>query len=65
MINMCDGKNDGIVLMYCKKGVIYPVALGKEQLEILDTVIGVMLKNGLQIIKDMPQGQLKSIGGVE
>lgn len=33
MNNMTDGKKDGIVLMYCKKGVIYPVALGKEQLK--------------------------------
>ncbi|EOQ18636.1 hypothetical protein IKC_05137 [Bacillus cereus VD184] len=46
---------NGVVLMYCKDGVLYPVALTKEQNEILQFTS--QLFSPLKVILDKPQGQ--------
>ncbi|PEA85660.1 hypothetical protein [Bacillus thuringiensis] len=46
---------DGVVLMYCKDGVLYPVALTNEQNEMLQ--LSSMLFQLLKVIFDKPQGQ--------
>ncbi|MEB8649336.1 hypothetical protein P4G96_10565 [Bacillus cereus] len=46
---------DGVVLMYCKDGVLYPVALTNEQNEILQFTS--QLFSPLKVILDKPQGQ--------
>ncbi|ADY20333.1 hypothetical protein YBT020_05435 [Bacillus thuringiensis serovar finitimus YBT-020] len=54
--------NDQLVLMYCKDGVIYPVALTKEQQEMLPFV-GMMLGE-IKVVGDKPQGQaINLLGG--
>jgi hypothetical protein len=45
---------DGVVLMYCKGGVLYPVALTNEQNEMLQ--LSSMLFQSLKVIFDKPQG---------
>ncbi|NFO71997.1 hypothetical protein FDC51_17935 [Clostridium botulinum] len=60
MNNMYDG-NDGLVLMYCQKDVIYPVALSKEQLELLDITIGMWLSDGMKVIGDKPIGKVTDL----
>lgn len=54
MNNMTDGKKDGLALVYVKDSVAYPVALSKEQLEMLDITIGVCLSDGMKVIGDKP-----------
>jgi hypothetical protein len=44
MNNMTDGKKDGLALVYAKDGIVYPIALNEEQLEILDITLGMSLK---------------------
>ena len=46
---------DGVVLMYCKDGVLYPVALTEEQNNMLQ--ITASLFSPLKVVKDKPQGQ--------
>ena len=50
MKNMSDGINDGIVIMYCKNGTIYPVGLKQEQLKMLDLSIGICFQGSLNVI---------------
>ena len=54
--NMSDGKTDGVVLMYNQKGIIYPIALSKDQMEMLDLTIGMALGGKIALIKEKPQG---------
>ena len=58
MNNMSDGKSNGVVIMYCKDGVIYPVGLKKDQLEMLDLSIGIALEGGIKVFSDKPQGKV-------
>lgn len=58
MENMSDGIKDGIVIMYCKSGIIYPVGLNIEQLEMLDLSIGICFQGALNII-NKPLGDAK------
>lgn len=58
MSNMSNGKSDGLVLMYCKDGVIYPVALTQEQIEMLDMGIGMFIQGKLNVISDKPIGKI-------
>lgn len=58
MNNMTDGKKDGLALVYVKDSVAYPVALSKEQLEMLDITIGMCLSDGMKIIGDKPIGKV-------
>ncbi|MCW6059747.1 hypothetical protein LAV35_03755 [Clostridium sporogenes] len=44
MNNMADGKKDGLALVYAKDGIVYPIALNEEQLEILNITLGMSLK---------------------
>lgn len=46
---------DQVVLMYCKDGVLYPVALTNEQNEMLQ--ISARLFSPLKVIFDKQQGQ--------
>lgn len=46
---------DGVVLMYCKDGVLYPVALTNEQNEMLQ--FSSMMFQPLKVVFDKPQGQ--------
>ncbi|UTQ79997.1 hypothetical protein BC1_00045 [Bacillus phage BC-1] len=46
---------DGVVLMYCKDGVLYPVALTNEQNEMLQ--FSAQLFQPLKVVFDKPQGQ--------
>lgn len=55
MKNMSDGVNDGIVIMYCKNGTIYPVGLNEDQLEMLDLSIGICFQGTLNVI-NKPMG---------
>ena len=59
MKNLSDGIKDGIVIMYCKDGTIYPVGLKQEQLEILDLSIGMFLEK-LTII-NKPLGKVSNL----
>ncbi|MBX4259757.1 hypothetical protein KTC96_24845 (plasmid) [Clostridium estertheticum] len=61
MTNMSDGINDGIVIMYCKDGVIYPVGLNQEQLEMIDLSIGMCLQGSLNVIGNRPLGQIMNL----
>jgi hypothetical protein len=54
--NMSDGKTDGLVLMYCQNGVIYPVAVRESDMQMLDITIGMSLGGRVTLIKDKPQG---------
>ncbi|AUN10404.1 MULTISPECIES: hypothetical protein [Clostridium] len=58
MNNMTDGKKDGLALVYVKDSVAYPVALSKEQLEMLDITIGMCLSDGMKVIGDKPIGKV-------
>ena len=60
MNNLSDGKSDGIVIMYVKDGVVYPVALKKDQIEFIDFSIGMMFGK-LSVITDHPQGKIKDL----
>ena len=57
MKNLSYGKSDGIVIMYCKNGVIYPVGLNEEQCDILDLSLGICLGK-ISIFEDKPMGQV-------
>ncbi|PEA91974.1 hypothetical protein [Bacillus thuringiensis] len=46
---------DVVVLMYCKDGVLYPVALTNEQNEMLQ--FSAQLFQPLKVVFDKPQGQ--------
>ncbi|MEN3130823.1 hypothetical protein [Bacillus albus] len=46
---------DQVVLMYCKGGVLYPVALTNEQNEMLQMTMSIF--SPLKVITDKPQGQ--------
>ncbi|MDA1553037.1 hypothetical protein [Bacillus cereus group sp. TH243-3LC] len=46
---------DGVVLMYCKDGVLYPVALTNDQNEMLQ--LSSMMFQPLKVVFDKPQGQ--------
>lgn len=46
---------DGVILMYCKDGVLYPIALTNEQNEMLQ--MSSMLFQPLKVVFDKPQGQ--------
>lgn len=46
---------DKAVLMYCKDGVIYPVALTEEQDKLFQLTISIF--SPLKIIRDRPQGK--------
>ena len=63
--NMSDGEKDGFVLMYCKDGVIYPVALRDSDLQMLDLTIGMSLGGKITLIKDKPQGTVTKLLGKE
>lgn len=65
MRNMSDGEKDGFVLMYCKDGVIYPVALSDSDLQMLDLTIGMSLGGKVTLIKDKPQGNVTKLLGKE
>ncbi|MBK5474380.1 hypothetical protein JFU54_28765 [Bacillus sp. TH19] len=52
---------DGVVLMYCKDGVLYPVALTSEQNEMLQ--MSSMLFQPLKVVFDKPQGQAINLLG--
>ncbi|MGU3373229.1 hypothetical protein [Bacillus mycoides] len=45
----------GVVLMYCKDGVLYPVAVTNEQNEMLQ--MSSMIFQALKVVFDKPQGQ--------
>ena len=50
--NLSDGKSNGIVLFYMQEGVLYPVALSGEQVEILDLSIALPFKEkGIRVVK--------------
>ncbi|ACQ52592.1 hypothetical protein GJ703_00656 [Clostridium botulinum] len=61
MNNMTDGKKDGLALVYVKDSVAYPVALNKEQLEMLDITIGMCLSDGMKVIGDKPIGKVTNL----
>ncbi|MED2789669.1 hypothetical protein P4261_29110 [Bacillus thuringiensis] len=46
---------DGVILMYCKDGVLYPVALTNGQNEMLQ--LSSMMFQPLKVVFDKPQGQ--------
>ena len=60
MKNMSDGKSDGIVIMYCKNGTIYPVGLSSEQAEMLDLSIGICFQGTLNVI-NKPIGEIMNL----
>jgi len=64
MGQMSDGKSDGLVLMYAKDGVIYPISLTQSQLSMLSITIGLVLEK-VTVIKDKPQGSLENLKSKE
>ncbi|WP_434302595.1 hypothetical protein [Clostridium botulinum] len=61
MNNMTDGKKDGLALVYVKDAVAYPIALSKEQVELLDVTIGMCLSDGMKVIGDKPIGKVTNL----
>ena len=61
MANMSDGKSDGIIIMYCKDGTVYPVGLTKDQFDMLDLSIGAFMQGSLKVFKDKPIGKITNI----
>ena len=61
MKNLSDGQSDGIVIMYCKNGTIYPVGLNKDQAEMLDLSLGICFQGNLQVFGDKPVGRVEII----
>jgi hypothetical protein len=60
--NLSNGKTDGLILMYVKDGVTYPVALKESQLTMLDLVIAMPFKESpLTVIFDKPQGEMNNL----
>jgi hypothetical protein len=53
---------DGFILMYVKDGVIYPVALTEEQLEVVRLLVKAV-PGTVTIIKDKPQGDAVNLVG--
>lgn len=60
MRNFSDGKSDGLALFYVKDGVVYPIAICKEELELLDMMIASMITKASPIM-DVPIGKAKMI----
>ena len=58
MKNLSDGKSDGIVIMYCKNGTVYPVGLNQDQADMLDLTLGICLQSKLQVFGDKPMGKV-------
>lgn len=58
MNNFSDGKTDGLALVYVKDDVIYPVAINKEELELLDIMIPSIIKK-IRPITDCSMGKAK------
>jgi len=58
--NMSDGVNDGFVLFYVKDENVYPIALTKEQMQMLDIVIPTALGSKVNIV-DMPMATVKNL----
>jgi len=50
MKNLSDGKTDGIVLFYLKDKKLYPIALTKEQVDMLDITISMGMGRKLNVI---------------
>lgn len=59
MNNMSNGKSDGLVLLYSKNGVLYPVGLTEEQILALDMIIPIAIPGKLKVITDKPQGKIE------
>lgn len=60
MNNFSDGKSDGLALFYVKDGVVYPIAIRKEELELLDMMIASMITQASPIM-DVPIGKVEMI----
>jgi len=56
MKNLSDGTKDGIVLVYCKDGVLYPMGLRENEAIMLDLTIGMAIKK-VAVIYDKPIGK--------
>lgn len=57
--NLSDGQSDGFVIMYAKDKTIYPVALTKDQVEMLDMTLGIALSNEpVAVIFAKPMGEI-------
>lgn len=54
---------DGPLLFYCKDGILYPVALDKENQQILE--ITCTLFNPLTIVIDRPLGKVVAMGELQ
>lgn len=56
---------DGLVLMYVKDGVMYPVALSKEQDEAFE-ILQQALPGPIKVVVDLPIGKVYGLvkGGV-
>lgn len=62
---LSDGTADGIVLMYVKKGVIYPIGLTKVDALMIDAILSSMGVT-INVISDKPQGMALDLrGGAE
>lgn len=59
---MSDGKSDGLIFMYVRDGVIYPIAVKKENLEMIDLMIPTMIGE-IKVVTCKPQGNLVKIRG--
>ena len=62
MNNMSDGKSDGLMFTYVKNGTIYPIAVKKKNLEVIDLMIPTMIGE-VKVIADKPQGNLVQLKG--
>lgn len=49
---------DGLILMYVKDGTAYPIAMTRDQWDVLQFIVPTMILNGkVRVIEDRPQGQ--------
>ena len=58
MNNFTDGKSDGLMLSYVKDGKVYPVLCVKEDMELLDAMIGGILTK-VQPVLDVCMGEIE------
>ncbi len=55
-------KNGDFIIFYIKDGQLYPVAISKEQHQMLQIMIPGMLGKKIQVL-DKPQGELINLKG--
>lgn len=57
MVNLTDGKSDGIGLVYIKNGKAYPIGVATAEYEMLDALFGSIVTS-ITVVEDHPIGEV-------